>query len=63
MASIKVSSAIAAAGTSIIAPSCTCSAMAWPSRRSCAAMRLRWRRIAMISSRALIIGSSTRTGP
>ncbi|MCY1447789.1 hypothetical protein D9M71_644250 [compost metagenome] len=61
--SMKLSSAIAAAGTSIIAPNGMCSATSWPSARSSSACLFRRRRTASSSSRVLTIGSRMRSLP
>ena len=53
----------AAEGTSIIAPSGTCAAISWPSRRTSASAVRSIARTVRISSAPLIIGTSTRTGP
>ena len=56
--SMNIGKAIAAAGTSIIAPSGTASAISWPSRRNSSATRASLARTSTISSRLLTIGTN-----
>ena len=61
---MKPGNAIAAAGTSIIAPSGSCSAVRWPSARRSGdhALEQRAHRDHFLAA-AVTIGTSTRTGP